>query len=143
MITRNTIRFAFLTALAASSWACAKPATTDEPSTTVPGAVSLDGKSFEGTVKLAGAAEGDPDTLVFDAGIFESTACTKFGFAKSEYAQSNDAGGVAFQATAQADGGAQMNWSGTVEGDIARATATWSKPGEPARTYEFEGTLRR
>ena len=137
-MTRNTVRIAMLAALASTPFACAKRA--DRSDTVDPsGAQALDGARFVGTVKLAGSEGGDADTLVFDGGRFESTACSKLGFATSGYTESRNGDAIEFTAVTHTEGGAQMQWKGTIDGDLAKATAAWSMPGKPARTYEFEG----
>ncbi len=97
-MNRSTITLATF-ALVTSAFACggtSDPAGAAAPTNAAVGTGALDGKSYE--VTLSGAGEPpQKDTLVFNGGKFESTACTGFGFPRwTEYTASGDPSAIAF-----------------------------------------------
>jgi len=107
----------------------------------VASAAPLDGNAYEVTLAFPGEAPVQ-DTLRFQAGRFESTACTAVGFPQwSDYHAQVDAGAVAFAAVTRSADGTTMDWKGTVTGQAVEGTATRSLSGRIA-TASVRGARR-
>jgi hypothetical protein len=114
---------------------------TTGPTTPASGASPLDGTAYEVTLAFPGEAPVK-DTLRFQAGHFESTACTAVGFPEwSDYRAQIDAGAIAFAVLARNPDGTTMDWKGTVSGDAVEGTATRTLAGQ-ASTASVHGTRR-
>jgi hypothetical protein len=133
--------FALVTAICACSGP-PYPTGAAAPANAAVGAGALDGKSYEVTLAIAGE-KPQKDTLVFNGGKFESTACTGFGFPQwTEYTASGDPSAIAFHVLTHHPSGGSIDWNG-----IARRDAI---EGKGARTMNgktdvgtFSGSLRR
>jgi hypothetical protein len=107
--------FALVTSLLACG-GTSSPAGAAAPTNAI-GTGALDGKSYEVTLSLAGE-QPRKDTLVFNGGKFESTACTGFGFPQwTEYTTSGDPSAVAFHVVTHHPSGDSIDWNGIVRGD--------------------------
>lgn len=108
-----------------------------------PPAHDLDGKAF--TVKLSapGVSEVQSD-LVFTEGTLEASAWRAHGFTAVPYhVQPLHDDEVAFQATADGQGGAVSRWTGAVrDGDHVRGVAVLTLPGQEPVQYTFEGAAK-
>ena len=105
---------------------------TPPPATAVASAGTLDGASFDVTLAFPGEAPL-ADTLRFQGGRFESTACTSAGFPRwSAYAARSDGGSVAFTVAARSADGTTMDWKGKVTGRAVEATAVRVMQGKQA-----------
>jgi len=101
----------------------------------------LDGSTYEVTLTFPGEAPVK-DTLRFQGGRFESTACTAVGFPQwSDYHADVEAGAVAFAALARSPDGTTMDWKATVKGDTVEGTATRTLSGRVA-TASVRGSRR-
>jgi hypothetical protein len=143
-MNRTTITLATF-ALATSTFACGGTSNTAgavAPTNTAVGTGALDGKSYEVTLSIAGE-QPQKDTLVFDGGKFESTACTGFGFPRwTEYTVSGAPSAIAFHVVTHHPSGGSIDWNGIVHRD--------SIEGQGARTMNgktdlgtFSGSLKR
>ena len=143
-MNRTTIALAAF-ALVTSTFACggaSNPAGAAAPTNAAVGTGALDGKSYEVTLSIAGE-QPQKDTLVFNGGKFESTACTGFGFPRwTEYTASGDPGAIAFHVVTHHPSGGSIDWNGVVHRD--------SIEGKGARTMNgktdletFSGSLKR
>ena len=75
------------------------------------------------------------DTLMFDAGKFESTACVPYGYVRGPYDSMKKGDKVMWSATQMNDKGEKMVWQGTLlSGDQLEGTFTWTKAGGKAKT---------
>jgi hypothetical protein len=105
------------------------------------GAASLDGTSYDVTLAFPGEAVVK-DTLRFERGRFESTACTAVGFPQwSDYGATQESGALAFAALARNPDGTTLDWRGTVRGEVVDATATRTMGGRTS-TATVHGTRR-
>jgi hypothetical protein len=143
-MNRTTIIIATL-ALVTSTFACggtSNPAGAAAPTNAAAGTGALDGKAYAVTLSIAGE-QPQKDTLVFNGGKFESTACTGFGFPRwTEYTASGDPGAITFHVVTHHPSGDSIDWNGVVRGD--------SIEGKGARTMKgktdlgtFSGSLER
>ncbi len=143
-MNRTTITLATF-ALVTSTLACGgttNPAGAAAPTNAAVGTATLDGKSYEVTLSIPGE-QPQKDTLVFNGGKFESTACTGFGFPRwTEYTASGDPSAIAFHVVTHHASGGSIDWNGVVHSD--------SIEGKGARTMNgktdlgtFSGSLKR
>lgn len=103
---------------------------------------ALDGKTFDVAVAPE-KGKADPDVLIFERGVFRSTACDPYGFFECAYMSEVAAGtGIRFTATAKSPKEGTTSWQGQVKGIKIDGTMTWAKEGQPAATYTFSGFLR-
>jgi hypothetical protein len=143
MNTRNLCSFVLATCLAACGGTAATGAPPATASDTAHGArtPALDGRSFDVTLE---SADSQPvkDTLVFQGGRFESTACTSLGFPQwSDYAAGTDGSATTFRGMAKHPSGATMDWNGKVVGDAVEGTALHTTNGKTS-TMTFKGSAR-
>ena len=118
-------RLLVLTAIALAGCGGAMAGTT----AATPSVAPLDGSAFDVTLAFPGEAPVK-DTLRFQGGRFELTACTAVGFPEwSDYRAEVEAGAVAFAAIARSPDGTTMDWKGTVNGDAVEGTATRTLSG--------------
>jgi hypothetical protein len=83
----------------------------------------LDGTSYEVSLQFAGEAPVK-DTLTFDSGRFESSACTSLGFPKwTEYQAERAGSAIAFHVETHNPKGPVVLWDGMVEGGAASGKA--------------------
>jgi hypothetical protein len=105
------------------------------------GASSLDGTSYDVSLAFPGEAVVK-DTLRFEGGRFESTACTAVGFPQwSNYDATQESGALAFAALVRNPDGTTLDWHGTVRGDVVDATATRTMGGKTS-TATVHGSRR-
>jgi len=102
-------------------------------------APSLDGKSFHVQLMKGDAKTGDPDTLSFAAGMFDSSACHQYGFGKSAYTSKNAGSKISFQVHAVGKDESKQVWNGTVDGNKIHGTMTQTDPKGTVTTFRFEG----
>jgi hypothetical protein len=93
---------------------------------------SLDGRRFEGVVLERGKTSGDADTLIFDKGLFRSTACDRYGYGDGPYRTSASGDGLAFEAETESAQYGKLRWAGTVRGEKLDGTLTMVRDGKPA-----------
>lgn len=106
-----------------------------------PAAALLDGTSFEVTLAFSGEAPLK-DTLTFDRGHFESSACTGLGFPKwTQYRAERTGDAVAFEVEAHNPKGPVVEWSGTVQGAVASGKAKRTIDGK-TDVGSFQGSAR-
>ena len=104
-------------------------------------ATVLDGTSYEVTLAFPGEAPLK-DTLDFEGGRFESTACTAVGFPKwTEYRSTSAGKAIAFEVATHHPEGSTMQWAGTVASGAAEGTAKRTMQGTVA-TGTFRGVAR-
>jgi hypothetical protein len=115
-------------------------ARTDQQVGTSQQAGLLDGKTYQ--VELQGKdGEDISDTLIFQRGTFDSTACRQYGFSAVPYqATRQDDGSIKFQALAKS-GEASNQWNGVVKGDSIEGTVSMKKPGGEACDCSFKGSV--
>jgi hypothetical protein len=124
-----------------ASTAPTAPGATAPMGTGAAGAGSLDGTSYEVTLAYPGEAAMQ-DTLRFQGGRFESTACTAHGFPQwSDYSATPESGALAFAVLTRNPDGTTVDWRGTVRGEVVDATATRTMGGRTA-TATVHGTRR-
>jgi len=92
----------------------------------------LDGRRFEGVVLERGKTKGDADTLIFDRGLFRSTACDRYGYGDGHYRASMAGDGVVFEAETESAKHGKLRWAGTVRGEKLDGTLTMVRDGKPA-----------
>ncbi|MBI2870843.1 MAG: hypothetical protein HYY14_03950 [Candidatus Omnitrophica bacterium] len=100
----------------------------------------LDGMTFAGELGEEGQTEGQADTFIFENGLFESTACTPFGFSEAPYTSAAQGDDIAFNAQTASPTDGNMVWQGTVDGDEVEGTVIWTKAGQ-ATNYWFRGEI--
>lgn len=105
-------------------------------------APSLDGKSFEVQLTKADAKKGDPDTLTFANGMFDSQACHTYGFGQSVYSVKNVGKAVTFEVRAIAKDRTEQVWNGTVEGKKIHGTMKLTDPEGKVTRYHFKGEAK-
>jgi hypothetical protein len=108
----------------------------------------LDGLVFVGhTGPLDGSAIDGEDEIIFRNGRFRSTACDTWGFNSPAYTVTREGDMIHFQAVTTSPRHGQIQWRGTVKGDVLEASYLWTK----ARWYwfdareerRFRGTIKR
>ena len=143
-MNRTTITLATF-ALVTSTFACggtSNPAGAAAPTNAAVGTGALDGKSYEVTLSVAGE-QPQKDTLVFNGGKFESTACTGFGFPQwTEYTASGDPSAIAFHVVTHHPSGDSIDWNGIVRSDSIEGKGAHTMNGKT--DFEtFSGSLKR
>jgi hypothetical protein len=99
----------------------------------------LDGKSFEVVRVREGAKSGEPDTLSFADGMFDSTASHGYGFRRSAYTARSAADIFTFEVHATAKDRSKELWRGTVEGSTIYGTVKLTTPDGAVTRYSFRG----
>ena len=98
----------------------------------------LDGRVYE--VKLAGGNQApQSDSLVFDGGHFESTACRTYGFHPTCYSGALDGDAATFEAAAKSKESGATAWSGKVHGDAVEGTLKWTNAKGEVTEFKFDG----
>jgi len=92
----------------------------------------LDGRRFEGVVLERGKASGDADTLIFDKGLFRSTACDRYGYSSGPYRASVAGDSVSFEAETESAQYGKLRWAGHIRGEKLDGTLTMVRDGKPA-----------
>jgi hypothetical protein len=111
------------------------------PASAAAQAPGLDGRSFQVTLQMPDAA-AVADTLRFDGGRFESTACTGMGFPQwSEYAAQSEGETVAFHALTKHPSGTTMDWNGRIKGGEVEGTANRTMNGK-TEVLTFKGSAK-
>ena len=90
---------------------------------------SLDGRRFEGVVLERGKTSGDADTLIFERGLFRSTACDRYGYGDGPYLSHASGDGLAFEAETESSQYGKLRWAGTVHGEKLDGTLTMVRDG--------------
>jgi hypothetical protein len=90
---------------------------------------SLNGRSFHGIVLEPGKTAGDPDTLLFDRGLFRSTACEQYGYLQGPYTVTPAGEEIRFEAHTQNASGSRLLWRGVVRGARLDGTLTMLRNG--------------
>jgi hypothetical protein len=121
---------------------CAGAAPNAAAPNAVPASASvLDGSTYDVVLDMPGE---DPikDTLTFNAGRFESSVCTGFGFPKwSEYRAQRDADAIAFALVTHHPDGGSVEWNGSVKGSSVTGTAKRTMNGKTV-SGSFKGNAR-
>ncbi len=112
------------------------------PTTTTSSPSTLEGKSYDVTLLMG--SDTVKDSLVFNGGKFESTACTEHGFPKSsEYTSKPGVDTTDFHAlTKHPDGKTTIDWNGKVKGNTIEGTATRTMDGK-TENGTFKGELKK
>jgi hypothetical protein len=125
-------------------FACGGAAATNSPgaaspASAAPESAGLDGKSFQVMLQIPDA-NAVADTLRFDRGQFESTACTGMGFPQwSQYAAQPDGETVAFHVLTKHPSGTTMDWNGRIKGRDVEGTANRTMNGK-TEVLTFKGS---
>jgi hypothetical protein len=115
-------------ALAAPAVGCAAKPTPAAPSSA--SAAPLDGTAYRVSLEFPGEAPVE-DTLRFDAGRFESTACTSLGFPRwTEYRAEPAGAAIAFHVVTHDPRGPEVQWDGTIERGVASGQAKRTLEGK-------------
>ena len=103
-------------------------------STTAPATTAslLDGRRFEGVVLERGKTAGDADALIFEGGLFRSTACDRYGYGDGPYSARTTSEGVTFEAETESAQYGKLRWAGTVRGEKLDGTLTTIRDGKAA-----------
>lgn len=101
---------------------------------------ALDGKTFKGKVWTEGDP-GDPDSFIFKAGEFRSTACDQYGYGSAPYTVSDKNGVKSFTATTKNKNGAEMHWEGSVKGNDIEGSAVMKTQSGEETPMKFAGKL--
>lgn len=99
---------------------------------TTPPSSLLDGRRFEGVVLERGKTSGDADTLIFERGLFHSTACDRYGYGDGPYSARAAGEGLAFEAETESTQYGKLRWHGTVQGERLDGTLVMIRDGKPA-----------
>jgi hypothetical protein len=106
---------------------------------------ALDGKSFIGKISdPADSTKKYDEGIIFQHGMFHSTACDTFGFKEAFYTTKKDKGVIEFFATTTSDKDGhtgQIKWHGTVKGNSLEATAEKSLDGKPEGVANVKAVL--
>jgi len=102
---------------------------TNAPSTT---SSLLDGLRFEAVVLERGKTTGDADTLIFERGLFRSSACDRYGYGDGPYSARTTGEGLAFEAETESAQHGNLRWAGTVRGEKLDGTLTMVRDGKAA-----------
>ncbi len=94
------------------------------------GSSLLDGRRFEGIVLERGKTSGDADTLIFERGLFRSTACDRYGYGDGPYSARAADDGLAFEAETESAQYGKLRWAGTVRGEKLDGTLTMVRDGK-------------
>jgi hypothetical protein len=99
--------------------------------TTATTPASLDGRRFEGVVLERGKTSGDADTLIFDKGLFRSTACDRYGYGSGPYRATATGDDLRFEAETESAQHGKLRWSGSIHGERLDGTLTIVRDGKP------------
>ncbi len=102
----------------------------------------LDGLQFSGTSGAKGKGAHHDDAIAFRDGIFRAQGCEKMGFAPAPYDVEVQGTGHRFTATMKSPDRGEIAWSGTIDGDTAKASFRWTHKrwyGTIERDYWFDG----
>ena len=91
----------------------------------------LDGRRFEGVVLERGKTSGDADTLIFERGLFRSTACDRYGYGDGPYTARATGDGLAFEAETESAQYGKLRWAGSVRDGKLDGTLTMLRDGKP------------
>jgi len=94
--------------------------------------LSLDGRRFDGVVLERGKTSGDADTLIFDKGLFRSTACDRYGYGSGPYRASVAGDTVSFEAETESAQYGRLRWAGHIRGEKLDGTMTMVRHGKDA-----------
>ena len=100
---------------------------------------SLDGKSFSITYKDKG--ETKEDVITFNEGEFFSIDCEQYGFSAAPYETKKRSSNIIFKSTLLSETEGKVQWSGIIDGDHVLGKFGWSKEGQKAIVYKFDGSL--
>jgi hypothetical protein len=89
----------------------------------------LDGRRFDGIVLEPGKTIGDPETLIFAAGRFRSTACDRYGYGYGAYTATFARGEIVFLAQTESPKYGKLRWRGTVRGSRLDGSLTMVREG--------------
>src|SRR5436309_5944482 len=103
----------------------------------------LDGKTYVGESSEKGKEAKQKDTLIFKKGTFRSTACDQYGFTAAPYTAKKEGGVITFTADSTSAKEGKNHWEGTITGDSAEATLTWTKEGQAPIEYSFKGSVQK
>ncbi len=104
---------------------------------------ALDGRRYAVSLTPEGQS-AMPDDLIFQNGTFESTVCTRAGFAKTTYATRLVAGGIAFDAQCDSPEFGHNDWHGVVAGDhVSGVVVRTPKNGGAPVKSAFSGDVAR
>ena len=104
-------------------------------------APALDGRTYTGDLKMGDDAKGDPDTFIFKAGTFRSTACDEYGYESAPYTATEKDGVTTFHSQTKNKSGATMNWEGKIVKEKVSGTAVMKTASGEATNATFSGEL--
>ena len=84
-------------------------------------------------------AKAMPDTLTFEKGMFDSSACHAYGFGNGAYKAKKAKAGMDFTAATKSAKEGKMSWSGKTEGSKISGTMMWQKKKGRAQKFTFSG----
>ena len=87
----------------------------------------LDGKTYFGQNGSKGKDANQNDEFIFENGMFRSTSCDKYKFAKGPYETNVVDGIISFKAITVSPTHGQIAWEGKVDGDSIDGTFVWTK----------------
>jgi len=129
---RSIVTSALVVSIALTLGACASSPAGPAPAvaTTSGAPSSLDGASYDVLLSFPGEAPVK-DTLRFDGGRFESTACTSLGFPQwTGYRATSDRGAAGFEAVTHHPAGTTMEWKGHAENGGIEGSAVRTMNGQ-------------
>jgi len=87
----------------------------------------LDGMVFVGQSGEVGGPAEVQDELSFNDGELYSSDCARWGFEAGEYETFKEGEQIRFRAITNSPDNGKIVWQGTVKGNLAEATFTWTK----------------
>lgn len=99
----------------------------------------LEGSAW--TMRLDGVAGllTKKDSLRFESGVLDSSACVPYGFKPGPYTQNGDEWTSHFSN----DKGETMEWKGHVRGSVMKGSLIWKKANGKVKTYGWKATRIR
>lgn len=133
-------------------WGCLLPSSTmaEENGNTEKGVIAsngiLDGKKFVGPTGEKGKETHHEDVLIFDNGMFTSSACIPLGFKEGPYTTRVEGDTIYFQAKTMSPKHGKIMWKGTLKGNTLDVHYNWIKKRwlwTISIEYWFKGTLAK
>lgn len=104
---------------------------------------ALDGMQFVGETGEQGKGDHHADTILFKDGKFRSLDCENWGFGAAPYSVKQEGETFRFRSTLVSPDLGTLEWKGTIVGDTASATFSWTHKRwfwTIKRDYWFKGT---
>ena len=93
------------------------------------GHATLEGRKFLGIVLERGKTAGDADTLTFEGGRFNSSACAQYGYGDGAYTTRIDGDALCFDAETESAKYGRLRWHGRVHGARLDGTLLMMRDG--------------